>query len=299
MTISQLRFGPDLIRSSYLIHQANFVGCHQPGFLERFDVLDKLLPNGTFLLNSHFAADEVWDHLPERVQRRLIEKQARFLVIDAHAVARECGMGGRINTIMQACFFAISGVLPQEEALAAIRDSIRKAYAKKGDEIVAMNLHAIDRALANLHEVRIPGRVTSAIPMRPPVPQTAPEFVRRVLGEMIANRGDRVPVSALPVDGTYPSGTARFEKRNLATETPVWNPNVCIQCGKCVLVCPHAVIRSKVYTSSLLAGAPKGFKAWDARLPKLERSQIHFAGRRGRLHRVRHLRRRLPGTQPI
>jgi pyruvate-ferredoxin/flavodoxin oxidoreductase len=267
MTISHLRFGPTPIRSSYLIQHANFVGCHQLGFLERYDVLEKLAANGVFLLNSRRPANEVWEHLPQNVQQRLIEKQARFFVIDANTVARECGMGGRINTIMQTCFFALSGVLPRDKAIAEIKDSIRKTYAKKGDEIVQMNLNAVDRTLANLHEVEVPSEVTSSLQMETLVSPAAPEFVRNVLGEMIAGRGDALPVSALPVDGTYPSGTSRWEKRNLATEIPVWDPAICIQCGKCVLVCPHAVIRSKVYEPALLAGAPGTFKSREARLP--------------------------------
>ncbi|MGA8660473.1 MAG: pyruvate:ferredoxin (flavodoxin) oxidoreductase [Chthoniobacterales bacterium] len=220
MTISHLRFGPVPIRSSYLVQRANFVGCHQPGFLERFEVLDKLTSKGIFLLNTPFAATEVWAHLPGEVQQRLLATQARFFVIDAHAVARACGMGGRINTIMQTCFFAISGVLPRAEAIAAIKASIRKTYAKKGDEIVEMNLRAVDHTLAHLHEVQVPDRVISSIPMQPPVSERAPAFVQNVLAKMIAARGDALPVSALPVDGTYPSGTSRWEKRNLAVETP-------------------------------------------------------------------------------
>ena len=267
MTISHLRFGRTPIRSSYLIQQANFVGCHQPEFLERYDVLEKLMSKGVFLLNSRYPADEVWDQLPQKVQQRLIEKQTRFFVIDAHTVARQCGMGGRINTIMQTCFFAISGVLPRDEAIAAIKGSIRKTYAKKGDEIVQMNLNAVDRTLANLHEVEVPDEVTSSVQLQTPVPSVAPGFVRNVIGEMIAGRGDALPVSAFPVDGTYPSGTSRWEKRNLAAEIPVWDPAVCIQCGKCVLVCPHAVIRSKVYEPTLLTGAPETFKSREARLP--------------------------------
>ena len=267
MTISHLRFGRTPIRSSYLIQHANFVGCHQPEFLERYDVLEKLMPKGVFLLNSRYPAKEVWDHLPQKIQQRLAEKRPRFFVIDAHTVARQCGMGGRINTIMQTCFFAISGVLPRDEAIAAIKKSIRKTYAKKGDEIVQMNLNAVDRTLANLHEVEVPDEATSSLQLQTPVPSVAPAFVRNVIGEMIAGRGDALPVSAFPVDGTYPSGTSRWEKRNLAAEIPVWDPAVCIQCGKCVLVCPHAVIRSKVYEPALLAGAPETFKSREARLP--------------------------------
>src|SRR6516225_905856 len=226
MTISHLRFGPTPIRSSYLIQHANFVGCHQPEFLERYDVLEKLMPKGVFLLNSRYPANEVWNHLPQKIQQRLAEKRARFFVIDAHTVARQCGMGGRINTIMQTCFFAISGVLPRDEAVAAIKDSIRKTYAKKGDEIVQMNLNAVDHTLTNLHEVEVPDEVTSSLQQQTPVPSFAPAFVRNVIGEVIAGRGDALPVSAFPADGTYPSGTSRWEKRNLAAEIPVWDPAV-------------------------------------------------------------------------
>ncbi len=269
VTISHLRFGPNPIRSTYLISAANFVGCHQTAFVERYEVLRELSPGGTFLLNSPYGADRVWQHLPEPMQRQIIEKKARFYVIDANRVARESGMGGRINTIMQTCFFAVSGVLPREEAIEAIKDSIRKTYGKKGDEIVQMNLNAVDRTIGHLNEVEVPAEVgSSLVVMCPPVPPQAPEFVRNVLGKMIAGRGDDLPVSALPLDGTYPTGTARWEKRNLAQEVPVWDSSVCIQCGKCVLVCPHAVIRSKVYDEAHLTGAPSTFKSNNARLPE-------------------------------
>jgi pyruvate-ferredoxin/flavodoxin oxidoreductase len=268
MTISHLRFGPRPIRSTYLISEANFVACHQPFLLETNEVLKDLAPGGTFLLNSVFGADRVWQHLPENAQRRMIEQRAKFFVIDANKVARECGMGGRINRVMQACFFAISGVLPPEKAIEAIKNSIRKIYAKKGDEIVQMNLRAVDETLAHLYEVEVPDVITSAVVGGNGHLKRAPEFVRNVLGEIIAGRGDRVPVSALPNDGTYPTGTTQFEKRNLASEVPVWDAEVCIQCGKCVLVCPHAVIRSKAYEAPLLAGAPATFKSHDARLPE-------------------------------
>jgi pyruvate-ferredoxin/flavodoxin oxidoreductase len=267
MTISHLRFGPRPIRSTYLITKANFVACHQPVLLETCDVLKDLAPGGTFLLNSPVGADRVWARLPETVQRRLIEQRAKFFVIDGNKVARDAGMGGRINTVMQTCFFAISGVLPPQEAIEAIKNSIHKTYAKKGDEIVQMNLRAVDQTLAHLYEVKVPDAVV-------PVPsgangelKRAPEFVCNVLGEIMAGRGDHVPVSALPNDGTYPTGTTQFEKRNLATEVPVWDPAVCIQCGRCVMVCPHAVIRSKVYEAALLPSAPASFKSTEARLP--------------------------------
>lgn len=267
MTISHLRFGPKPIRSTYLISKANFIGCHQPFLLQRCDVLRDLAPGGTFLLNSPFNSQRVWEHLPKEVQSRLIQQQARFLVIDANKVAHECGIGGRINTVMQTCFFAISGVLPPEKAIAAIKDSIHKSYGKKGDEVVEMNLRAVDQALVHLTEVELTENVRGNGAKPNGQLAGAPAFVKNVLGEIMAGRGDHVPVSVLPNDGTYPTGTARWEKRNLASEVPVWDPQVCIQCGKCVMVCPHAVIRSKVYDPSLLSGAPATFKSHDARLP--------------------------------
>jgi pyruvate-ferredoxin/flavodoxin oxidoreductase len=268
MTISHLRFGPRPIRSSYLISKANFVACHQPFLLKSQDVLKDLAARGTFLLNSPFPRDRVWPQLPEHVQRRLIDLRAHFFVIDAGKVARGSGMGGRINTVMQTCFFAISGVLPPEKAIHSIKDSIRKSYSKKGDEVVEMNLRAVDEALTHLYEVELPRQIIPRASGRNGELERAPEFVRKVLGEIIAGRGDRVPVSALPNDGTFPTSTTRFEKRNLASEVPVWDPKVCIQCGKCVMVCPHAVIRSKVYETSALKDAPSAFKSHPARLPE-------------------------------
>ncbi|MCC7445805.1 MAG: pyruvate:ferredoxin (flavodoxin) oxidoreductase [Anaerolineae bacterium] len=265
LTVSHLRFGPNPIRSTYLISKANFVACHQPVFLERYDMLKDLVPGGVFLLNSLYGPDEVWNHLPCSVQEQLIAKQVRFFVIDAYKVAKEANMGNRINTVMQVCFFAISGVLPKDEAIEAIKYSIKKTYGKKGETIVEMNLRAVDQTLDNLYEVKVPSAVTSTLELQPPVPAEAPEFVRRVLGPMIAKRGDSVPVSALPVDGAFPSATAQWEKRNLALEIPVWDPEICIQCGKCAMVCPHAVIRIKAYDSAELEGAPATFKAVDAR----------------------------------
>src|SRR5207247_5789144 len=256
VTVSHLRFGPKPIRAPYLITQAHFVGCHQPLLLERFDVAEKLQAGGLLLLNSSHGPDTVWETLPEETQRSLQEKGARLFVIDAGRVARECGMGGRINTVMQVCFFSVSGVLQHAEAIAAIKDSIRKSYGKKGEEIVQMNLAAVDNTLAHLYEVKIPERVGSRTKIRQPVLASAPDSVRTVLGEIIAGRGDRLPVSALPCDGTFPTSTARWEKRNLAAEIPVWDPEVCIQCGKCVFVCPRAVIRSKVYEESAVAAPP-------------------------------------------
>jgi pyruvate-ferredoxin/flavodoxin oxidoreductase len=265
MTTSHLRFGPQPIRAPYLVSRANFVACHQQNFLERYNMLEEAMPGGVFLLNTHYGPDEVWEHLPRPTQQQIIEKNLRLFVIDAYKVAKASGMGGRINTVMQVCFFAISGILPREEAIAEIKRSIEKTYRKKGEAVVAMNLKAVDDTLGNLFEVHVPQTVTSATSLLPPVPETAPAFVCDVLGKMIAQRGDSLPVSALPIDGTYPSGTTKYEKRNLAEEIPVWEPDICIQCGKCAMVCPHAVIRIKVYEPDALAGAPEGFKTTPAR----------------------------------
>jgi pyruvate-ferredoxin/flavodoxin oxidoreductase len=265
MTVSHLRFGAKPIRAPYLITAANFVACHQPTFLNRFDMLKEALPNGIFLLNTPHPPDKVWDTLPRPVQQAIVEKKLRLFVINAVQVAKDSGMGGHINTIMQVCFFAISGVLPREQAIAAIKSALEKTYARKGEAVVAANLAAVDRTLEHLHEVSVPDKVTSAVEWIPPVPASAPPFVRDVLGMMIARRGDELPVSALPVDGTYPSGTTQYEKRNLALEIPVWDENICIQCGKCAFVCPHAVIRIKVADEAALEGAPAGFKTAPAR----------------------------------
>ncbi|MBI5302132.1 MAG: pyruvate:ferredoxin (flavodoxin) oxidoreductase [Chloroflexi bacterium] len=261
MTTSHLRFGPKPIHSSYLVRSANFIACHQFEFLEKTDMLAAAEMGATFLLSSPYGPDEVWDHLPRTVQKQIVEKKLKFYVIDAIAVARETGMGTRINTVMQTCFFAISGVLPREDAIEAIKHSIQKTYGKRGESVVAKNFAAVDKTLERLYQVQVPSQVTSAFDMRPPVPAEAPAFVQQVTAAMIAGKGDSLPVSALPVDGTYPVGTTQWERRNIALEIPVWDADVCIQCGKCVLVCPHAVIRAKVYDASLLAGAPQTFKS--------------------------------------
>lgn len=265
ITVSHLRFGPTPIRSTYLIQQANFIGCHQWGFLERLDVLAAAAPGATFLLNSPYGPEEVWNYMPLEVQEQIIRKQIKVYVINANQVARDNGMGGRINTVMQACFFALAGVLPREEAIAKIKKSIEKTYGKKGAEIVRLNLQAVDNTLEHLYAVNIPSTVSSTIARPLPIPDTAPAFVRDVLGQMIASRGDELPVSALPNDGTYPTGTTQWEKRNIAQEIPVWDPEVCIQCGKCIMVCPHSVVRGKVYDPAALANAPASFKSADAR----------------------------------
>ena len=265
ITISHLRFGPRPLKSSYLIKQAGFVGCHQFSFLDKFDVLEVAAPGAVFLLNSPYPAEKVWDHLPREVQQALIEKQLRFYVIDALSVAGATGMKGRINTVMQTCFFAISGVLPRAEAIAAIKKGVQKTYGKKGAAVVQKNFEAIDQTLENLHEVPVPERVTSKFSLPPIVPDRAPDFVKRVTAVMLAGKGDLLPVSAFPVDGTWPMGTTRWEKRNLAVEVPVWDDGLCIQCNKCAMVCPHAAIRAKVYEPGRLDGAPPTFKSTDYR----------------------------------
>jgi pyruvate-ferredoxin/flavodoxin oxidoreductase len=263
VTISHLRFGPRPIRSPYLVAQANFVGCHQFVFLEKYDMLDYAAPGAVFLLNSPFGPAEVWDELPREVQDQIVEKRLKFYVIDAYAVAKDTGMGSRINTIMQTCFFAISGVLPRDEAITQIKKAIEKTYGKRGAEVVRKNFEAVDATLAHLHEVAVPTAAT-ATRMRPPiVADAAPDFVKRVSAVMMAGKGDLLPVSAFPVDGTWPMGTTQWEKRNIALDIPVWDEKICIQCNKCALVCPHAAIRAKVYPSDVLAGAPATFKAVD------------------------------------
>ncbi len=267
MTISHLRFGPNYIDAPYLIasNTANFVACHQFNFVEKFDILHYAQPGGIFLLNSIYGPDEVWEHLPREMQAAILEKNLRFYVIDAYEVARKTGMGQRINTIMQTCFFAISGVLPREQAIEHIKKAIRKTYGKRGEVVVQRNFEAVDHALAHLHEVQVPGEITSTFTRKPPVPEEAPQFVREVLGKIIDRQGDALPVSAMPADGTYPSGTTKWEKRNIALEIPEWDPDLCIQCGKCVFVCPHAVIRHKVFEEAALEGAPDTFLYTDAR----------------------------------
>jgi pyruvate-ferredoxin/flavodoxin oxidoreductase len=264
-TNSHLRFGPNAINAPYLIENANFIACHQFTFVEQIEMLEVAMPGATFLLNSIYDADEVWDHLPEEMQTSIIEKNLKFYVINAYDVAEKAGMGSRINTIMQTCFFAISGVLPKDEAITAIKDAIKQTYGKRGEIIVKKNYAAVDQALAHLHEVEVPNEVTSTTSLRLPVPTEAPEFVRKVLGTIIEGKGDSLPVSAFPVDGTYPTATTQWEKRNISLELPVWEPDLCIQCGKCAFVCPHAVIRQKVYDPALLENAPDTFKSAKAR----------------------------------
>ena len=269
-TTSHLRFGPHPIRSAYLVQKAQFIACHQPQFLDRIDMLAEAAEGAVFLVNAPLrtssdegqapsGAGEVWDRLPRRVQENIIRKHVRLFVIDADAVAAEAGMAGRINTVMQTCFFAISGVLPREEAIARIKKAVVTTYGRKGTALVEQNFAAIDRALEHLHEVPVPSVATSGRPDAPVVPDDAPEFVRRVTAPMIAGRGDELPVSAIPADGTYPSGTSRWEKRNIADTIPVWSSDLCVQCGNCVMVCPHASIRARQYDAALLDDAPPRF----------------------------------------
>ena len=272
-TISHLRFGPQPIRAPYLISdgQAHFVACHQFSFLERVDVLRYARPGGVFLLNSPWGPDEIWTKLPVEVRAGIRAKGLHLWVIDANSVANATGMRGRINTVMQTCFFAISGILPRDEAIAQIKYSIKKTYGRRGEAVIQQNFMAVDQTLANLHEVAIPENepASNGLHIHAPVSADAPPFVRDVLGQMIALHGDDLPVSQLPFDGTYPTGTTRYEKRNIATEIPVWEQDICIQCNKCAYVCPHAVIRPKVYPAEALAGAPATFKSVDARYKEL------------------------------
>lgn len=265
VTVSHLRFGHQPIHAPYLIQSADFVACHQFSFLERYDILRLAAPGATFLLNSLYGPDEVWEHLPRSVQETIIEKALDFYVVDALSVAKAANMGRRINTVMQTCFFALSRVLPKDEAIRAIKDAIKKTYGKRGTAVVQQNFAAVDAALAHLHQVEVPTEATSDFERPPIVPNYAPEFVKSVTARMIEGLGDTLPVSALPVDGTYPTGTTQWEKRNITTEIPVWDPDICIQCGKCAFVCPHAVIRMKIFDQAELAGAPPAFKSAPAR----------------------------------
>ena len=265
VTVSHLRFGKKPIRAPYLIESASFVGVHQFTFLERYDVLRLAAPGATFLLNSPYGPEDVWDKMPRSVQEAIIDKNLKFYVVDGYQVAKETRMGRRINTIMQTCFFALSGVLPTDEAIGAIKTAIKKTYGKRGEVVVEQNYAAVDAALAHLHQVSVPGDATSDFERPSIVPDYAPEFIQSVTARIIEGLGDELPVSALPIDGTYPTGTTKWEKRNIATEIPVWDPDICIQCGKCAFVCPHSVIRMKVYDPANLASAPATFKSAEAR----------------------------------
>jgi pyruvate-ferredoxin/flavodoxin oxidoreductase len=273
VTISHLRFGPRPIRATYLIKKANFVACHQWVFMEKLDMLEYAEQGATFLVNSPFGPDKIWGQLPREVQQDIIDKQLNFYCIDATAVAKETGMGRRTNTIMQTCFFAISGILPRDEAIAKIKDSIKKTYGMKGDEIVELNFKAVDSTLANLHQVEVPAKVTATRTRPPLVSEQAPDLVKKVTALMMAGKGDLLPVSAFPPDGTWPTATTQWEKRNIAIDIAVWDDELCIQCNKCALVCPHAAIRAKVYEPQRLEGAPRTFKSVDYRAKDFEGSK--------------------------
>ncbi len=265
VTVSHLRFGKQPIRRPYLVTGADFVACHNPSFPEKYDMLSAARQGATFLLTSSHNKDEVWDTLPQEVQRQIIEKKLKFYVIDAISLAAELGLGARINVIMQTAFFKISNIIPLDTAVKAIKDAIKKTYGKKGEKVVQMNNAAVDGALERIYEVNVPDKVTSQIKMPPPVPEDAPDFVKNVTGEMIALRGDQLPVSKMPADGKFPTGTTRFEKRNVAVNIPQWEPDICIQCGLCSLICPHATIRIKAYAPEHLKDAPPTFKSADAK----------------------------------
>jgi pyruvate-ferredoxin/flavodoxin oxidoreductase len=270
VTVSHLRFGKKPIRKPYLVTKANFIACHKFSFVEKVDMLAKAKKGGTFLLASPYPADQVWNHIPVEVQKQIIDKQLKFYVIDAVSLAEKAGMGGRINVIMQTAFFKISGVLPEAEAVELIKKSIKKTYGKKGEEVVKKNIDTIDMALAGIQQVNYPKTVSSSLKMIPPVPANAPAFVKEVIGEIIGFRGEKIPVSKMPVDGTFPTGTTKYEKRNIAEKIPVWDPETCIQCGNCTMVCPHAVIRMKAYSPDKLNGAPETFKSTDAKGKEFE-----------------------------
>lgn len=260
-TTSHLRFGPKEIKSEYLIDKANFIACHVQVFLEKVDILKDAIPGATFLLNTQVPKEQVWDSLPEVAQKHIIEKKLKFYAIDAYKVAADCGLGGRINTIMQTCFFKISSIIPFEQAVETIKKAIYKSYGSKGEKIVEMNNAAVDQSIANLYEIEVPSAVTSKIQLAEVVSAKAPEFVQKLTAKLIAGEGDDVPVSLMPIDGTYPTATAQWEKRNIGLEVPVWDSATCIQCNKCVIVCPHASIRAKVYDEALVSGAPETFKS--------------------------------------
>jgi len=261
ITISHLRFGPKPIESTYLIREADFVACHQFEFMEKLDILALARPGATFLLNSPYGPDEVWDKLPREAQEQILDKKLKMYVVDALSVAKDAGLAGRINTVTQVCFFAISGILPRQEAIEKIKASIRKTYGKRGETVLNRNFAAVDASLAALREVKVPGRADSALRLRPVVPAVAPEFVQRVTAIMLEGKGDLLPVSAMPVDGTFPTGTSQWEKRSIAHEIPIWDAGLCTQCALCPLMCPHAAIRMNVYTPEQLKGAPEGFKS--------------------------------------
>ncbi|MCU7923959.1 MAG: pyruvate:ferredoxin (flavodoxin) oxidoreductase, partial [Candidatus Thiodiazotropha sp. (ex Dulcina madagascariensis)] len=261
VTVSHLRFGPQPITATYLIDddEAGFVACHQPIFLDRYEMLDKAASGGVFLLNTSAEPTQVWQTLPGRMQQQMIEKGLSFYIIDAYEIAAETGMGRRINTIMQTCFFAISGLLDQARAIELIKDAVKKSYGRKGVRLLERNYAAIDAALAGLHQVPVPREISQTVPPKPPVPADAPAFVQQVTAPIIAGKGDTIPVSLMPVDGTWPLGTTAYEKRNIALQLPKWEMDLCTHCGKCPLVCPHAAIRSKLFPEPLTGNAPRSF----------------------------------------
>ncbi len=269
VTVSHLRFGKDIIRSAYLIDRANFIACHNPSFIDKYDILSHLKEGGTFLLTTSHSADAVWETLPKEVQKQIIDKKAKFYVVDALSLASELGLGGRINVLMQTAFFKISGILPEEDAIAAIKKATKKTYGNKGDKVIEMNMKAIDAASANVVEVKYPDHVTSTRGIPAVVGSDAPQFIKDVTAEIIAGRGDDIPVSKMPVDGKFPVGTTKYEKRNIAVEIPEWTPELCIQCGRCSLFCPHACIRMKAYDPAVLESAPAGFKSIDPKAKSL------------------------------
>jgi len=270
LTISYLRFGPDPIRSPYLIDKANFVACHQCSFLDKYDMLSVAAKNSIFLLNSPYPKEEVWNQLPRNVQQEIIDKKIRFYTIDAYDIAKEIGLGVRINTIMQTCFFALSNVIPKEDAIKSIKKFTEKTYGRKGEKILKMNYEAIDKAIDNLYEVKVPEKATSSFDLKSSMPDEAPTYVQNAISKMIIGKGDELPVSAFPHDGTYPTGTTKWEKRNISLDVPVWDPETCIQCGKCAFVCPHSVIRAKVYPKDALKNAPASFKHVEAKFSQFK-----------------------------
>ena len=295
-TVSHLRFGPRSIHAPYLVSTASFVGCHKFGMIERDEVLDRAARGATLLLNCPHEPDQVWDALSHSVQEKLLAKEIELYAIDAGRIARDAGLAGRTNTVLQTCFFAISGVMEREQAIEAIKASIQKTYGKRGEEVVRRNVEAVDRSIAALHRVPVPDRVTSTREEPALVPADAPEFVRTVTAAMMAGHGDDLPVSVLPVDGTYPSGTTKYEKRNISDLVAVWDSELCIQCGNCSFVCPHSVIRSRYYEPDRLEGAPDGFPSAAAERSRAPGRPVHAAGVRRGLHRMRAVRRGVSGV---
>ena len=298
ITVSHLRTSKRPIRSAYLVNRASFVACHQFEFIDKIDVLEHAAPGAAFLLNAPFPAEDVWDHLPKEMQEQIVERKIRFFAIDAYDLAKRAGMGSRINTIMQTCFFSISGLLPRDEAIKHIKKSIEKSYGKRGPEVVRRNCEVVDQALAHLHEIKVPASATSRRARPPLVSTEAPDFVQKVTAVILAGKGDLLPVSAFPIDGTWPMATTKWEKRNIALEIPVWDSKICIQCNQCALVCPHAAIRAKVYDESELSGAPPTFKSTLFKGDRAQGQALHDSGRARGLHGLQSVRQRLPGQGP-